>query len=117
MIGRSQVQDTAQPVRDGRSVMGAGTVYALDKSYPSKRYPQSPPPAGPPWQGLRGIETGGLACAPRAAMVNVENMLPVIVVAQRAPTNAGRHNQGTLMNRIRSSYALLPLGSSSSSGQ
>lgn len=113
MIGRSQLQDTAQPVRDGRSVLGASTVYDLDKSYPSKRYAQTPPPAGPPWRTLRGIETGGLAAAPRAAMVNVENMLPVIVVAQRALPKS----QGGLMNRIRSSYALLPLVGSSSSSQ
>lgn len=117
MIGRSQLQDTAQPVRDGRSLLGADTVYLLDKAYPSKRLPQSPPPLGPPWTGMPGVQTGGVAAAPRAAMVNVENMLPVIVVGQRAATNAGRHNQGGLMNRIRSSYALLPLPGSSSSSQ
>lgn len=117
MIGRSQLQDTAQPVRDGRSVLGAATVYELDKGYPSKRYPQAPPQAGPPWAALRGIETGGVAAAPRAAMVNVENMLPVIVVRQGPPLAAGKHSQTGLMNRIRSSYALLPLAGSSSSSQ
>jgi hypothetical protein len=117
VIGRSQLQDTAQPVRDGRSRLGAATLYQLDKSYPSKRYPQTPPRAGPPWAGLRGIETGGLAAAPRASMVNIENMLPIVVVAQRAATNSGKHNQTGLINRIRSSYALLPLAGSSSSGQ
>ncbi|HKW93308.1 MAG TPA: hypothetical protein VJX92_15545 [Methylomirabilota bacterium] len=113
MIGRSMQQDTAQPVRDGRSLLGASTLYDLDKAYPSKRYPQTPPPAGPPWTGLRGINAGGLAAAPRAAMVNVENMLPVIVVRQAPALASGKHNQLGLMNRLRSSYALLPLGSSS----
>ena len=117
MIGRSQLQDTAQPVRDGRSLLGADTLYQLEKSYPSKRYPQAPPPQGPPFARLRGIETGGIAAAPRAAMVNIENMLPVIVARQSPPLAAGKHNQGGLINRIRSSYALLPLVGSSSSSQ
>lgn len=108
MLGRSAIQDLANPIRDGRSLLGAATVYGLDKSYPSKRYPQTPCPVGAPWTNVPGIQTGGLAAAPRASMVNVENMLPVIVARLSPPLAAGRHNQTGLMNRLRSSYALLP---------
>lgn len=117
MIGRSQLQDTAQPVRDGRSLLGAATLYDLDKSYPSKRAPQTPPPVGPPWTAVPGVQTGGIAAAPRAAMVNVENMLPIIVVRQAPALAAGKHSQVGLLNRIRSSSALLPLAGPSSSSQ
>ena len=108
MLGRSAIQDLANPIRDGRSRLGAETVYELEKSYPSKLYAQTPPPTGPPWRGIRAILTGGLAAAPRYAMVNIEQTLPVIVVRLSPPLAAGRHNQARYMNRIRSSYALLP---------
>lgn len=108
MYGRSAIQDLANPVRDGRSLLGADTVYELNKGYPSKLMAQTPPADGPPWRRVRGGATGGIAAAPRYAMVNVENMLPVVVVRLGPPLAAGRHNQSALMNRIRSSYALLP---------
>lgn len=111
MLGRSAIQDLANPVRDGRSLLGADRAvgYGLTpKSFPSKLQAQTPPPTGPPWAGLAGQATGGIAAAPRYAMVNIEQTLPVIVVRLAPPLAAGRHNQGRLTNRIRSSYALLP---------
>ena len=110
MYGRSALQDLANPVRDGRSLLGAETVYELAKGYPSKLMAQTPPGDGPPWRRVPGRLTGGVAAAPRYAQVNIENMLPVVVVRLAPPLAAGRHNQSGLMNRIRSSYALLPLG-------
>lgn len=107
MYGRSQLQDTAQPVRDGRSLLGAETLYEAAKSYPSRLQAQTPVPAPPPWTGIPGGRTGGLLAAPRAAMVNIENMLPVIVTRQ-AP---GQRTQAGLLSRLRSSSALLPQGS------
>lgn len=111
MLGRSAVQDSANPIRDGRSRLGAAGAVGygdFDKSFPSKALAQTPPPTGPPWPGLRGVMTGGVAAAPRYAMVNTEQTQPVIVVRLAAPLAAGRHNQSRLSNRIRSSYALLP---------
>lgn len=110
MYGRSAIQDLINPVRDGRSRLGADTVYEMAKSYPSKLMAQTPPPDGPPWRRVPPALTGGIAAAPRYAQVNVENMLPVVVVRLAPPLASGKHNQAGLMNRIRSSYALLPLG-------
>lgn len=109
MIGRSQLQDLAQPVRDGRALLGADTVYAAAKSYPSRLQAQTPAPAPPPWRGQRGSDVGGLLAAPRAAMVNIENMLPVIVVRQGPVQNP----ETGLLSRLRSSYALLPMAGGS----
>lgn len=67
---------------------------------PSRFVAQSPP-------GTPGGAHGGLAGgAPRAAMVNIDNMLPVIVVRQ-VPAPRTR-SQTRMLNRLRSSYAQLP---------
>lgn len=118
MYGRSALQDSASPVRDGRSRYGADRAVGYGrtaKAFPSKLQAQTPPPTGPPWPGLAGQATGGAAAAPRFAMVNTEQMLPVVVVRLGPPLAAGRHNQARIQNRLRSSYALLPtLGGSQS---
>jgi hypothetical protein len=109
VLGRSAIQDMPNPVRDGRSLLGASTVYELNKSYPSKLMPQVPPAVDPPWDSLAGGATGGIQAARRYSQINIENMLPVIIVRLSPPLAAGKHNQSGLMNRLRSSYALLPL--------
>ncbi len=113
MFGRSAIQDLANPVRDGRSLLGAQTLYEANKSYPSKLMPQAPPAVDPPWDSLPGGATGGIQAARRYSQINVENMLPVIIVRLSPPLAAGKHNQTGLFNRLRSSYALLPLAGGS----
>jgi hypothetical protein len=106
MIGRSASQDLPQVAAVGGQAAAPG-LYETNKAFPSKLLGMTPP-------GSPGGGPGGVWCSRKAAEVNIENYLPIIVVKLAPAQAAGTHNQTTLINRIRSSAVLMPPVSSPS---
>ncbi len=93
MIGRGILRDLPGISKNQPADYGAGEAfYGLAKTLPSRLAP------------LRHY------AAPRASMVNYEKMTPVLVVRQLPQPAAGKRNQTRMLNRLRSSYTLMPLG-------
>ena len=95
MIGRSIAQDLPRLSRNQTGDYGMGAAaFGLAKTLPSRLAP------------LRH------SYVPRPALANTENM-NAIFIPRQVPIGAAQKQQRTLLNRLRSSYTLLPFAGSS----